>query len=358
MKLRVLHSAHMRTPKVGVIRQMEYEQFAADELGIPWHSRMVCHGYVDSPVTVKIDTAGGYTSFKKKYYQWLEEQSSSYDLIMLRYAKNDPFQYQFIKNCSVPVVTMHHTMEVYELVGNGNLKSRMLAEIERFVGRLTLQKVSAIAAVTNEIGTYQKVRSGQSDKTVIHYGNGAVYGENPVLPQQNLTADCHEFIFLSSEFPVWMGLDLLFAAAQTCKRMFKVHIVGSLTDVQKTMLSADERFVAHGYLDSQNVDKLMSVCTLGLSTFGIHRKRFTEGNTLKTREYLRAGLPVYAGHKDVFDDSFRFHRDGVADFVDILSFADEMVSVDRKEVSEAARPIIEKKRVLEKMYNNLENLPV
>jgi len=346
----------MRTPLVGVVRQMEYEQQAADELGIPWTSRMVCRGHTDSPVTVSVSSDNGYRAFKNAYYHWLAEQVSDFDLVMLRYAKYDPYQYRFVKSCSIPVVTMHHTMEVYELVGNGNLRSRVLAQCERVLGRFTLKQVDAIAAVTHQIGNYQKARSGDRSKRVIHYGNGAVYGDTPVLPQQVLNPDCHEFIFLSSEFPVWMGLDLLVDAAKQCSRAFTVHIVGRLTSAQHEQLSHDSRFVAHGFMDKPDVDALMARCTLGLSTFGIHRKRFTEGNTLKAREYLRAGLPVYAGHRDIFDNSFPYHKDGPADFDAILTYADDMVNVDRTVVSEAARPLIEKKQVLAGMYQSLTDV--
>lgn len=357
MTLRVLHAAHMRAPMIGVVRQMEYEQQAADELGITWSSRMVCNGHTDSPITVPGSRDNGYRAFKSAYYRWLEEQIPSFDLIMLRYAKYDPYQYRFIKSCSIPVVTMHHTMEVYELVGNGNPRSRVLALCEQAIGRLTLRHVNAIACVTNQIGQYQKARSGDSEKMVIHYGNGAVYGDAPVLPQQSLNADCHEFIFLSSEFPIWMGLDLLFDAAERCSRDFKLHIVGRLTESQQVQLAKDPRFVAHDFMDKPEVDKLMACCTLGLSTFGIHRKRFTEGNTLKAREYLRAGLPVYAGHKDIFDNTFPYHRDGAADFDAILAYADEMIDVNREAVSEAARPLIEKKQVVAAMYRALHHVP-
>lgn len=347
----------MRSPMVGVVRQMEYEQQAADELGISWTSRMMCNAYPESPVTVAGSPDNGYRSFKRAYYYWLTQQIPAFDLIMVRYAKYDPYQYQFIKTCPIPVVTMHHTMEVYELVGNGNLRSRLLAAGEQVIGRFALKHASAIAAVTNQIGEYQKARSHDDKKMVIHYGNGAVYGDAPVLPQQALDPDCHEFIFLSSEFPVWMGLDLLLDAAERCQRDFKLHIVGRLSPSQQDEVSREARFVAHGYMDKPAVDKLMARCTLGLSTFGIHRKRFTEGNTLKAREYLRAGLPVYAGHRDIFDDSFAYHRDGGADFDAILAYADEMVNVDRQLVSEAARPLIEKKQVLAAMYDALHKVP-
>jgi len=350
---RILHSAQMRNPQVGVIRQMEYEQNAADELGISWKSRMFCSGFDDSPIVVTANGIHNWYAFKKQYYEWLNEQLDDLDLVMLRYAKNDPFQLNFIRKCKLPVVTMHHTLEVYEMIGNAGIKSRLTAEVERLIGRFALARVDGIAAVTKQILDYERSRSGVASTPVIHYSNGAVYGDHPVLPSKVLDAKCHEFMFLSSSFPNWLGLDLLFNAAKKTDRSFKVHVVGGLTKSQEDMLAADSRFACHGFLEKVEIDELMSRCTLGLSTFGIHRKRFTEGNTLKAREYLRAGLPVYAGHIDIFDQSFPYHMDGPADFDKILGYADKMIHVDRFEVSAASRPLIEKKQLVAKMYKKL-----
>jgi len=150
-----------------------------------------------------------------------------------------------------------------------------------------------------------------------------------------------------------MGLDLLLEAAQRTDQDFVVHIVGGLSEAQKSELATDPRFVAHGYLEIDKVNELMARSTLGLCTFGIHRKKFTEGNTLKIREYLRAGLPVYSGHRDSFDDSFPYFRHGPADFDAMLKFAEQMRSVDRQTVSAEAKPIIDKKVVLTDIYEGL-----
>jgi len=57
MPIRVLHAAHMRQPAIGVIRQMEYEQESATELGIDWVSSFYCSDIMDSPITILTDGA-------------------------------------------------------------------------------------------------------------------------------------------------------------------------------------------------------------------------------------------------------------------------------------------------------------
>ena len=356
--MRVLHAAHMRQPAIGVIRQMEYEQLAADELSLPWTCRFYCPSLqpnLESDITV-IDSASGWLEFKRNYYLWLIEQSKAYDVLLLRYSMYDPALTWFVSKCEIPVVTMHHTLPVEELMGNGNVRSSILALAERLIGPLTLARVQGVAGVTHQIANSAKERSGRAGMPVFHYSNGVVYDELRGVRQYKPKSEIHEFIFLSSKFSSWMGLDKLLHAAKSSQRAFIVHVVGGLTPSQEKEVAKEPRFIAHGFLDHKEVEELMAKCTLGLSTFAIHRKKFTEGNTLKVREYLRAGLPVYAGYRDVFSADFQFYRWGEADFQRIMQFADEMVSVDRSHVSKASRPWIDKGVLLEKMYVKLKGV--
>jgi len=260
-----------------------------------------------------------------------------------------------MRKCPIPVVTMHHTLEVLEIRSFNNLRSSILAYIENAIGPMSLKKASAIAGVTWEIARYEQARSKRPNMPIFHYGNGAQFGQDCVVPFVG-NKKSHEFLFLSSQYSVWMGLDLFIDAANKSKADFKTHIVGKLTDAQKQRLEADNRFILHGTLDKPSIEKLMGQCVLGLSTFAIHRKGFTEGNTLKIREYLRAGLPVYAGYKDIFDDDFPYYRNGPVDIDKIIEYADEIADVDRVTVSEAAKPIVDKLVVLSKIYSDLQTV--
>jgi hypothetical protein len=78
-----------------------------------------------------------------------------------------------------------------------------------------------------------------------------------------------------------------------------------------------------------------------------------EACTIKVREYLRAGLPVYSGHSDVFPPSFPFFKEGPCSVDSIMAFAEKNEGVARADVSEAARPYIEKDRLVEGLYDDI-----
>lgn len=349
--MKILHAAQMRRPAIGVIRQMEYERDAAIELGLSWTSRIFCPAVIDSPVIVDSGAKLTWHQFKRKYFSWLENEIKNYDALFLRYSMYDPFQYMFVRNSAVPIITMHHTLETHELKSYGNIRGHVLSSVESIIGRYTLRNVDRICAVTKQIAHYEAERSGHKWEP-LHYSNGANYKNGEVIPYIKRN-DHHEFINLSSSFPPWMGLDLLVEAAKQCKHPFTMHIVGGLSEEQINLVSEEPRFIVHGFLNPDEIFDLMQHCTIGLSTFAIERKKFTEGNTLKVREYLRAGIPVYAGYEDIFQSNFPYYHVGPPDFNQILDYSNKMENVDRTAVSETARPLIEKKVVLSNIYGNI-----
>ena len=351
--IRVLHAAQMRTTNAGVVHQMEYEDEAAADIGIYWDSRLFCLSESGSKVVVNpLGRGSSWYTFRKQFFRWLSSEIKGYDILLLRYSMYDPFQLLFLRNCPIPVVTMHHTLDVEELLISKSASGYAKAVFESLIGPVSLRYVHGVAAVTGEIARYQRDRSARQDMSTFHYPNGAVYNKNSVI-EARYESDTHEFIYLSSRFYPWMGLDLLIEASARSNRVYKIHIVGNVTADQKEALAHDQRFVVHGHLEKAQIESLMSVSTVGLSTFAIERKRFTEGNTLKVMEYLKSGLPVYAGYKDVFDNSFPYYRQGPADMNLILEFADSVRKVSRHVISDSARPIIDKSIVLKRFYNQL-----
>ena len=82
----------------------------------------------------------------------------------------------------------------------------------------------------------------------------------------------------------------------------------------------------------------------------------TEACTLKVREYLAFGLPVFSGHKDVFPASFSYyqHSEEKITMSAIIKFARSHRDINRRETSEAARPYIEKSIILKNTYNAIK----
>ena len=355
MTIKVLHAGHMRQVSVGVIRQMEFEQQAANELGIDWVSSFYCSDKTDSPVTMQTPSGNARVRSKHDFYSSLLERAADFDLILLRYAMYDPQQLWFIHKCPIPVVTMHHTFELTELASYKNLRSNLLAQAERFIGPYALRKAAAITGNTQEVANYQRDRSGNPNKPLFIYGNGATYAEGRVVPLVS-KKEPYEFLLMAAQFPIWTGLDRLVDAAKNTNADFKVHLVGKLRQEDKDVCKSDERFVQHGPLTWPAIETLIGNCVLGFSVFALERKGYTKANVLKVREYLRAGLPVYSGHDEIFDKDFPYYRKGPADFDKIIEYANEVIDVDRTTVSETARPIIDKTVVLNNIYKDLQSV--
>jgi len=79
MPIRVLHAGHMRQISIGVIRQMEFEQQAAAELGIDWISSFYCSKKIDSPVTIQTPSGNGLLRSKRDFYCSLLDRAANFD---------------------------------------------------------------------------------------------------------------------------------------------------------------------------------------------------------------------------------------------------------------------------------------
>ena len=80
----------------------------------------------------------------------------------------------------------------------------------------------------------------------------------------------------------------------------------------------------------------------------------SEACTLKVREYLAAGLPVYCGHKDVFPSSMPYFFHGEPNIQNILEFCARHRNTNRQEIIEASMPWIDKKALVERLYNEIK----
>jgi len=78
-----------------------------------------------------------------------------------------------------------------------------------------------------------------------------------------------------------------------------------------------------------------------------------EGTTLKVREMLAMGLPVFSGHRDsALPDTFPYYASrNVMKLADLYNFACSMKGVTRGEVRDAAAPFIEKRFAMQGVIN-------
>jgi glycosyltransferase involved in cell wall biosynthesis len=189
------------------------------------------------------------------------------------------------------------------------------------------------------------------------YPNGIAYDGQLTVPNCEVERNTvPEFVFVAGEFTPWQGLDVLTKSIAESSSKFILHLVGRLSSRQQAELEGDDRMVCHGRLDGDAIQKIYQSCWLGIASFGLFRKGLEEACTLKVREYLMSGLPVYSGHTDVFPENFPYYKNGPANIDDILAFANGIKDVSRAEISIASESYISKDVLLLRLYKLLEQL--
>jgi len=361
--IRILHSASLLRPPTGITKQMAWELDSAKALDIPWNVKMfapqspqhtseifrqsesVKSGH-KNPFKKAID----WIRIRKEYHRWLLDQADDYDVFLLRYYVHDPFQLMFVLKSKKPVYFVCHTLEVPELAQSGFF-GKIRAILETIIGKYSLRAAAGIIGVTNEIVHYELSRAKTRSSTTIVYPNGINCNSNPISDNRD---SIPQFIFISSFFYAWHGLDLLLDSLAKHKSVkLKLHLVGELSQTDKTLSASDPRIVVHGKLNSKEIIKIAEKCHLGLSSFALHRNKMQEACTLKVREYLTMGLPVYAGYKEMLPDDFMFYHQGKPDIPEIINFYRSLNNPSRKSVADQAKPFIDKRIILQKLYTDI-----
>lgn len=354
--LRVLHVAVSMNPSLGVIKQMEYEQLVADELGLPWTSILHTPSKVNSPIVHQWDDLPNslylrYFFLRKNFYDWLMSVEKNYDLIVLRHSVHDLFELFIVSRLGHKLMTMHHTLEVDELRFHGVI-GFIRALAEKYIGLVIFKRSLGVVAVTSEILNYELSRNEESVvKPQFVYPNGI---NSSFKNSNDLRSDKPEILFMASYFSPWHGLDLLLDSIEKISIDFCLHIVGAMSKDDLNRCSNDSRVVIHGVLNGDEIESLMAKSWCGISSLALERNHMKEACSLKVREYLNAGIPVYAKHHDSgLPADFLYFKHGEIDIESIIKFSYEMKFVSRETIASAANIFISKKHLINRFYGNL-----
>ncbi|WP_218697825.1 glycosyltransferase [Acinetobacter harbinensis] len=354
--MKVLHAVNMKHVSSGILNQMTWELESAKKLNLDWNVVFYVQEYNEKNSSKIVKYWDGnsrlnWVKFRQDYYTWLLEQSAFFDILVLRHSLSDPYQVAFLKKIKKPVYLVHHTLEIQEILSNNGIKSNIKAWVEKYFGRLSLEQVQGLVGVTNEIFNYENRRVNSKFKQKIIYPNGICY-DNKILIDSRKNK-IPELIFVASFFSSWHGVDLLLNALENTSEEFILHIVGRLNPKDEQQAKKDQRIVLHGHLSQLEIERLMSSMWLGLSSFALFRQNMKEACTLKVREYLKNGLPVYSGYKDVFCNSFPYYRIGEPNFDNILEYARKMRYESKEEISNLSKQYIDKEILLKNLYLTL-----
>lgn len=352
--IRILHFGFHSYKVSGIVNQLAFERAAADALkpDIVWDTRFFtlheAHGDFIIPVgayspTTIFSTTLNYLRLRNYAFKWLKKNYKNYDAVLLRYSISDPIQYlnrYWFSN----IFTVHHTFEIEESRLRGGIRGTVKALIEQTLGKQVIAMSKGIIGVVNEIVDYENARL-VNKKPGYCYPNGIDLSF--VKPVNDMRDGKVKLLVIASKFQPWHGLDLLINAFSNSHRPFEMHIVGSVGEDIIKCCAGDVRFNFHGVQDYGFIQCLAQECDVGLSSFALDRYGRKEACTLKVREYLALGLPVYAGDKDsALPDDFPFYRKGAADAAAILDYAKECRKFSRGTVHNLSAPFIDKKNLM------------
>ena len=348
-----VHAAVSMNPSAGVVRQMADEAQAAAALGLDWKVELSQASDL-SRAAARWPAPLRYAFLRVRFYLGLVCLSRQGHVILLRHSPGDPFL--FLASFFLGIYfTVHHTLEEGELAASGFPFARLQLILERVLGRRVVARARGIVCVTQEIARHELRRlPPRPARPVFIYPNGTLYPDGPLAPADR-REDRPEVLFVASYFYEWHGLDaLLDSMIESSEEDGLLHLVGTLPADARHKAEADPRVRIHGQLDPSGLNPLVAKCWLGLSSFRLSSKGMTEACTLKVRDYLRAGLPVYAGHRDsALPADFEYFLQGPAQWRAILVYARAMRAAPRATIALAARPLIDKKVLLERLHRSL-----
>lgn len=364
-KLQVIHITAVREISAGQRKQLKYEYCASHKLeNINWTTLVLHTGVPVEPFERRIPLAFRFL-FLRNLYAWCIalRLAKDVDFILLRHMTFDPFALLFaplIKNR----VSVHHSREVEELLLiRKGFMGRMASSLEKITGKFAVKRAIGVLGVTNDIAQYQSHIS-IPNKPYHTYPNGISLDEI-ILANDN--RDLHEVsvVFICGTFSEWHGLDRLIKAVDDIQtnvsEILKIHLIGKLSDFQKQEINATDIrrkvFNLHGTLRTDQYMQVIEKCDIGLGSLAMDRQNLVEGSTLKVRELLAMGIPVYSGHIDTaLSSNFLFYNYTKHLEIDnMIEFAKNMKSYSRLEVRQAATPFIDKTLILESMDKKLNN---
>ena len=361
--MKILHFNVYKHLLPGIKHQLIDEQSAAKSLNedIEWSTIIFS---LDSPVEPfmrKADISqnryipqkiNNYISLKKQAYQWLIENQKKYDIILLRYFAGDPFL-AFYMNKLNNVYTVHHTLEQFESKSSGGLIGYLHSKFDHFIAPYILKKAEGIIGVTNEIREYELNRL-KKNKDSYTFPNGINTTSRTNLIDKR--SDQVKIIFVASSFLPWHGLDIVQEQFKNSKLLVKLEVIGHVPD---TLKIKDHRITYHGLRNKQYITSILKSADIGLSSFALERNNMNEACTLKVREYLSNGIPVYASHKDAAlpeNFPYYFNKPFTLEYANLI--AARLKNTSRTKIIEASAEFIDKKEQMKHLSNWLKGLRI
>lgn len=362
--LKILHLSGMRELGDGQRMQLIYESKAAISLKeIEWVTLAFHSGSIENNFEKRIPRYLNFL-FLRNIYIWLFllKEHNNYDYVLLRYMPFDPFSILFASLINNRI-SVHHAKEIEELkLVRKGIKGKAASFLDSLVGKYCLKNVKGIVGVTSEIAEYE-IKERNLRKPKLIYPNGIDFDFVEIAEDKRKTDEINCF-FMCSYFSEWHGLDILldqFKKEDSIPPNFNLHLIGKLNVEQVSWiqrLAKRNQILIHGQLDQSQYKVIASKCDIGIASLALHRQGLTEACTLKVREMLAMGLPVYSGHKDsAFNNDFEFYKyESKPTLKNLIKYATEFKNFSRGEVRDNSKNYINKKNIMQVFSQEISKL--
>jgi len=357
--INILHFGLFKTMGAGVKQQLKDELTVSRELppNINWEIAFFSHDQPSEafmkqptyPISIfKKSRILKYLILRLYAYSWLLKNKRNYDTVLLRYPLGDPILPYFIKHLD-NFFTIHHTNELGEIDPSVSLLSKIHLWIEKHVGRFVLSRAQGVVGLTGEILEQELLRIPKSTKAGYVSPNG-IDLKHKNLPQKDIREGPIKLVCVCSKPYPWQGIDLIVEKLiKSDLQDIELHLIG---DMSSKDFSGDRRIIYHGLLPQNEIPNILALSDLGLGSFALYRKDMLEACTLKVREYLCNGVPVYANHIDSgLPLEYPYFVNQEFDIQRAYDIAKKFRQVSRQEIRESAEKHIDKKIVTERLAN-------
>lgn len=231
-----------------------------------------------------------FNYFKKVFSLKKVLQEYNPDIIYMRSLLYWPFLISAIKN--FPYIIEINSSDVNEL----KIAKSKYYFFNQLTRNFLFQNATAFISVSKELMTFPEYQKFRKPYLVI--GNGI--NISAIKHKRQQTHQNPKIIFVGSPNQTWHGLDKLYIL---CKKLtdFEFVIVGpseiELTNIGWNLESLNNVNVT-GYINQDDVEKIIADCNIGISTLALHRNNMTEASPLKSRQYLAQGLAMIVGYDD------------------------------------------------------------
>jgi len=355
--MKIAHFSYMSPLSIGVKNQLQWEQSVAMDNSWKWETKVYSLSLDPSDrlnmskKTFKYDGPFSSVIHRIAFAYRMTQEQGKYDLLLIRYDPYNPFLTLFLSLAkSKKAFLVHHSKEIPELKLQGGLAGYLKVLLEFALGSINIKLADGIVAVTDEIGKYQAARGGHDSYYL--YPNGIQYSDDVVVADKR--GDTPEFIFVASAFTPWQGLDKLIKSASASDAHFIIHVIGDVFETDRVHMVGDNRFIVHGSLKPVVIREISSSAWVGISSLALERQGLEEACTLKVREYLAMGIPVYGSYKEVLPDDFKYYKGEEISMASLLNYARDVRASTRGSVSDYSRPYIDKASLMRKLLSDIE----